>query len=52
MDIISDISELWETSKFETTKENVYVHQENLNRPLTQLEQLNCRIDNEAIKLH
>ena len=48
VDLISFISALWETSQFETVKEHVYGHQDNLNCPLNQLEKLNCRVDNEA----
>ena len=48
VDLISIISALWETSQFKTVKEHVYGHQDNLNCPLNQLEELNCRVDKEA----
>ena len=50
IDLISAISELLETSKFEIIKEHVYGHQDNLKRLLTKLEQLNCRMDTEEKK--
>ena len=48
VDLISIISELWSTSSFCIIKEHMYEHQDNLGRPLTQLEKLNCRVDNLA----
>ena len=45
VDLISINSALWETSQFEIVKEHVYGHQDNINRILTQLEELNLRID-------
>ena len=48
VDLILVISELWETFKFKIIKEHVYGHYDNLKFPLTQLEQLNCRMDAEA----
>ena len=48
VDFISIISELWESSQFIIKNKHVYGHQDELQRPLTQLEDLNCRMDNEA----
>ena len=45
VDMISIISELWSSSSFSITKEHVYGHQDDLGRPLTQMEALNCRVD-------
>ena len=45
VDMISMIAELWERSDFTLTKEHVLAHQDDLNRPLTMLEKLNCRMD-------
>ena len=45
VDMISMITDLWETSDFNFVKEHVFAHQDDLNRPLTMLEQLNCRMD-------
>ena len=48
IDIISIINELWESSPFKMVKEHVYGRQDDLNRPLAQLEVLNCRMDTAA----
>ena len=48
VDLISIISALWENSPFIILKEHVYGHQDILDRPLDQLEILNCRVDLEA----
>ena len=45
VDMISMITDLWENSDFNFVKEHVFAHQDDLNRPLTMLEQLNCRMD-------
>ena len=50
VDLILAISDLLETSKFEIIKEHAYGHQDNLKRILTQLEQLNFRMDTESKK--
>lgn len=43
--MISIITDLLEKSNFNFVKEHVFAHQDDLNRPLTMLEQLNCRMD-------
>ena len=48
VDLISITSAPWENLQFDTVKEHVYGHQDDLNRPLTQLEELNCRMYVEA----
>ena len=48
MDLISIISEIWDDSQFTITKQHVYGHQDNLGRPLSQLETLNCIVDDFA----
>ena len=45
IDLISVINELWEDAPFNIVKEHVYGHQDILGRILTQLEELNCRVD-------
>ena len=44
-DMLTIISALWKDSEFTITKQHVYGHQDDLGRKLTQLEQLNCRVD-------
>ena len=46
--MISIINELWESSPFKMVKEYAYGHQNDLNRPLTQLKVLSCRMDTAA----
>lgn len=48
VDMISIITELWDTSNFNYVKENVLAHHDDLNMPLNMLEILNCRIDSLA----
>ena len=45
VDMLSIISELWSESSFTITKKHVYGHQDDLGRPLTPLESLNCTVD-------
>ena len=47
-DMISIINSLLNLSNFIIIKEHVYGHQENLYRPLTQIEKLNYRMDTPA----
>ena len=48
VDLISIISEIWDDSQFTITKQHVYGHQDKLGRPLSQLETLNCIVDDFA----
>ena len=48
IDMLSVISELWDGSNFSLIKQHVYGHQDDLGRPLTQLETLNCIVDEYA----
>ena len=48
VDLISIISEIWDDSKFTITKQHVYGHQDKLGRTLSQLETLNCIVDDFA----
>jgi len=48
VDMISIINSLLSTSKFAVNREHVYGHQDDLHRPLTQIETLNCRMDTAA----
>ena len=48
VDLISIISEIWDDSQFTITKQYVYGHQDKLGRPLSQLETLNCIVDDFA----
>ena len=45
VDMLSIISDLWETSSFTIIKQHVYGHQDESDRQLTQLERLICRVD-------
>ena len=48
VDMISMINSLLKSSNFIINKEHVYGHQDDLHRPLTQIEKLNCRMDTAA----
>ena len=48
VDMISIINNLLSDSKFVINREHVYGHQDDLHRPLTQIETLNCRMDTAA----
>ena len=54
IDFISIINELWESSPYSIVKEHVYGHRDDIARPLTPLEALNCWMDTLAkrIALH
>ena len=45
VDMLSIISELWKESHFTLDKQHIYGHQDDLGRQLTQLEKLNCIVD-------
>ena len=45
VDLLSIISDLWEASSFTIIKQHVYGHQDDSGKELTQLENLNCRVD-------
>ena len=46
--MISIITEFWEKYKFPFVKKHVLAHQDDLNRSLNIVEQLNCRMDSLA----
>ena len=46
--MIAIITNLWEKSDFNFVREHVFAHQDDLARPLSMLEQLNCRMDTLA----
>ena len=46
--MIAIITDLWEKSDFNFVKEYVFAHQDDLARPLSMLETLNCRMDTLA----
>jgi hypothetical protein len=48
VDLLSIAAIAWETSQFSVTTKHVRGHQDNLNRPLTNLEQVNCEMDTAA----
>ena len=45
IDMIAIITDLWEKSNFNFVREHVFAHQDDLARPLSMLEKLNCRMD-------
>ena len=47
-DLISILSDLWSNSPFSIVKQHVYGHQDEIGRPLTILEKLNCYMDQRA----
>ena len=46
--MIAIITDLWEKSNFNFVREHVFAHQDDLARPLSMLEKLNCRMDTLA----
>ena len=48
IDLISSLHQLWNQSKICPCTQHVYGHQDTLGRPLTNIETLNCFMDEEA----